>query len=105
MYETIRLSLATIILVYLINIFFFTGCCFRNSKRAKIYGYPGKRDSSGGISTVLDAGLTQNDKTVPYNLINGFYIKENGLDHCTLHSTNSKYDAFSWVVRFTKNIV
>jgi len=88
MYDTIRLWLATIILVYLTNTFFLTVCSFRNSKREKSYGYLSKGDHIGGTSTVQDSVLIQNAETVPYVLYIGLYGNENGLDHVTLHSSN-----------------
>jgi len=105
MYETVRLWPETIIIEYLIKTFYLTSCCFRNSKWAKSYGYPSKGDPIGGASTVQDAVLIQNAEAVPYDLYNGFYWSENGLDHGTLHTTNDKLDAFNLGVRFIKNII
>jgi len=89
-YETIRLWLATIIIVYLINTFFFTGYGTRFSKRAKSNGYASKGELIGGMSTVQDTVFIQNAETIAYDLYHGFYGNENGLDHGILYSTNGK---------------
>jgi len=70
MYETIRLWVATIILVYLTNSIFLTSWGLRKSKPVKSYGSRNKGIPIDGTSMVWDTLFIQN-----------------GLDLGLLHST------------------